>query len=364
MASPGLLHVALVLLVVFGVLAVLLCALLVGMRTTRLVTDRRRDRRRAETRALLLDVLLGEEGDARTARAALLRRHGRPWERTEEQIFEMVPKLRGDARDQLIELLTSKGSRRRARRASHSLSAVRRCRGVFALGMLGDADSLPPMVAMLGDRSFLVRRTAVRALGNLGDPGAVHPLLELVGREGRLARDVVYALDRIGPVAGPRLREELVRAVEDRQGEHPEADLAATVLGLIGDLGATDVLARGLRAGRAGLDVACAEALGQVGNATNLPDLLAALRDGRLPLRVAAADALGLLGAAEAVGDLRRALDEDDPLLSRAAAGALCRLGDSGMAALRSSASRYAVEAVAISELRAARAGSGRSLVS
>ena len=291
MARPGLLHVALILLIVFAMVALLLFALLVGIRGSRLVTERRRERRRAATRALLLAILLGEPEEADTSRAALLRRSGRAWEQTEERVFEMLPKLKGDSRGDLTELLTDKGTLARARRSSRARSAVRRCRGVFALGVLGDRDSLPRMVEMLGDRSFLVRRTAVRALGNLGDPAAVHALLGLVGHEPRLARDVVYALDRIGTVAAPVLRAELLDALEHPGSDHPEADLAAAVLGLIGDFGAAGVLARGLASGQPGLDVACAEALGRVGSAETLPELVIALSSDRGALRTAAARA-------------------------------------------------------------------------
>ncbi|MGN6251476.1 MAG: HEAT repeat domain-containing protein [Marmoricola sp.] len=352
MASSRLLHVALILLIAFAVVAVVLFGLLLGIRATRVVTERRRDRRRTATRALLLDVLLGEDDDAVRARTALLRRSGRSWERTEEQVFEMLPKLRGEARDALTALLTDRGTMGRARRLSRSLSAVRRCRGVFALGVLDDHASLPRMTAMLEDRSYLVRRTTVRALGNLGDPAAVQPLLALVAREPRLSRDVVYALDRIGTVAAPILRAELRDALDHPGDEHPEADLAAAVLGLIGDFRAADLLARGLRATQPGLDVACAEALGQVGTADVLPDLVAALDSDRPALRTAAAHALGLLGASEALEDLVHVLDAGDPLLARSAAAALRQLGEAGMAALRASSSPYAVETVALSDLR------------
>ena len=284
-----------------------------------------------------------------------MRRSGRAWEQTEEQIFEMLPKLRGASRDDLTGLLTDKGALARARRLTRSRSAVRRCRGVFALGVLGDRDALARMVEMLDDRSFVVRRTAVRALGNLGDPAAIHALLGLIGHDPRLSRDVVYALDRIGSVAAPMLRAELLDALEHPGSDRPEADIAAAVLGLIGDFRAAPVLAGGLASRQPGLDVACAEALGRVGSAETLPELVSALSSDRGALRTAAARALGLLGATEALEDLVLALDVDDPLLSREAAEALHKLGEPGMAALRASRSPYAVETVAMAELKASR---------
>ncbi|WP_310962652.1 HEAT repeat domain-containing protein [Nocardioides terrisoli] len=353
--DPGLLQVATVLLSVFAGVAGLVFVVLLALRLGVMTIDRRTDRRRAADREVIFDLLMGEPEEAEAARADLLGRGGRAWDHTEDLVYEMLPKLKGDSRGRLVEVLAIRGAVRRARRLSHSVSAVRRCRGAFALGVLGDVESQSRLVELLGDRHFLVRRTAVRALGNLGDPGGAAPLLELIGDEPRLSRDLTYALHRIGPGAGPLLRAEVASGLEHPEDRHLHADLAATVLGLLGDVAAGSVLTRGVSSPRLGFGLACAEALGRIGSPDAIPSLTATLDDPRPPIRVAAAQALGLLGSDAAVARLLEVVEEDDPGVSRQAADALRALGPAGVEVLRGSLSSYAVEAVALADLKASR---------
>ena len=53
----------------------------------------------------------------------------------------------------------------------------------MALGELGDARGVEPLIAALKDESKYVRHFAAEALGKLGDARGVEPLRELLGDE-------------------------------------------------------------------------------------------------------------------------------------------------------------------------------------
>lgn len=352
--NPGLLGVAWVLLLVFCGLALLVFVLLVVLRLARAAYDRQLLRRRAAVRALLFDALMGEPEQALPALSELTRRQGVRWEHVEDQAFDMLPKIKGESRESLVRLLRDKGAAERALRQLTSRSSVRRCHGAFALGALGDPVHVQAIVPLLRDHHFLVRRVAVRALGNIGNPSAVAPLLEVIGEEPRLSRDLVYALNRIGPAGAAGLRDELRRGIEHPEARGLHADLAATVLGLIDDFAAVTLLTEGLDTHSPALAVACADALGKIGSPESIPALVGALLSDQPTLRVAAANALGALGSPMAADSLLEVVEENDPSVSRQAADALEKLGAAGLHLLEHSTSPYAVEAVALTRLKSA----------
>ncbi|SDT14100.1 HEAT repeat-containing protein [Nocardioides scoriae] len=351
--TGGFLRLSWWLLVVFVVLAVVVFVLLVVIRAVRDVVADRRTRAADLTRLQIFDLVMGEAEESGAAAQQLGALRGREQDRVERQIFEMLPKLKGDSRDQLVQLLLAQGAEAHALAQVASRSAVRRCRGAFALGMLGLRVHLDRVVALLDDPSFLVRRVAVRALGNMGDPRAVRPLLVLGERDTRLTRDLTYALDRLGPEAAPELR--AVLAQELRSGEHLHLDPAAAVLGLIGDREAVEVLTEGLVSANPSFAGACAEALGRIGAPESIPALVEALLDPRPNVRAGAAHALGSIGSSVAVDSLADVVDEQEPQVSRQAARALLELGPGGRAMLEASSSPYAVEALALDAIRGAR---------
>ena len=57
-----------------------------------------------------------------------------------------------------------------------------------ALGELGDARAVEPLIAALKDESEVVRWSAARTLGELGNARAVEPLKELLGDEDAAVR--------------------------------------------------------------------------------------------------------------------------------------------------------------------------------
>ncbi len=345
-------QVAEVLLALFAVTAVVLVLGLVVVRAARELLRRRREARQDEVRRLVLSALLGEGEEAGRAAADLRARRGRAWDVVEDQAFAMIPKIKGDTRTALVELLESRGAAGRAAAAIRSSSSVRRARGAYHLGSLGRAESAPLLIPLLGDRDFLVRRSAVRALGQVDDPRTATALLDAAATDPVLSRDVTAALDRLGPGAAPALRAAVGSSLDDVLTgglDVRRTTLAARALGLVGDVACVPLLIRALaRVDEPSLQVAAAEALGALGAPEAVPPLTVALHSEADGLRSAAARALGAVSDPVAVCGLVDALPDSGHEASRAVAGALLRLGDPGLHALEDSGSPYAVEALAV----------------
>ncbi len=348
------LDVARMLIWIFGIGCLVLAVVLVLLRITFGFLTRRAERRAARLRALFFDLLMGEGETVLVAERTLVRLQGRHWEIARKQAFRMLPKLRGDSRETLVRLLHDKGAARVALRQVSAWSSVTRCHGAFALGMLGDQRSAQPLIRCLEDREFLVRRVATRALGNLRSSDAVRPLLELGRREPRLARDLIFALHRIGPDATGPLRAELSGSID---GDIPalSGQIVTNVLGLLGDYSSKDLLVRGLDSFTPALAAACADALGAICAPDTEPALVRALDSPSGIVRSATAKALGSMGSTASVRQLGHLMDAADPLGSREAAGALLELGPVGRARVAISSSPYALEALALADLRASR---------
>jgi len=243
---------------------------------------------------------------------------------------------------------------------------------VTALGELGDARALTPLVSALRDDQGRVRQEAARALGKLGDVRAVDPLIAALADERAFVRAAAAeALDRLGwkPHDGaaeaaywvatehwgksantgviapllsvlndddPAIRgvvaatladvgalavEPLIDAVIDPHTPWRRRWGAAEALGRIGDPRAVEALITALP------NAACAAALGQIGDARAVEPLVTALNTGETGDRRAAARALGQLGDRHAVQPLITALTDHDGDMGTAAAAALDQLG-------------------------------------
>ena len=355
-------HLVTTLVVAFGCCAVLLVVVLLLARLTGAARARHREEQRHALRVLLLSALLGEPPESDTAAAELKCRTGRSWQRVEEAAFALLPKIKGHSHAALVTLLTDRGAAVRATARARSWSMVRRARGAYQLGALARSESLPVLLDLLCDRHFLVRRGAVRALGALRSPEAVRPLLDAVVADDALARDVVAAIARIGTPASAALREMVQEVLVPRHqpptpapGAPPvrRAAVAATGLGMVGDVGASSLLVRALRdRSHPGLAEAAADALGQLGAPDAVRPLLDAVAESRPTLRLAAARALGSISDRSAAAGLATAIEGSSHDDARAIAAALLRLGRDGLAALESSESPYAAEALAVHGLR------------
>lgn len=345
------LRIAVLVLLGLVVLCLLLVVLLLTLRIGFDVKLRRDERRASEVREVFFDLVMGEPREATRAERTLHGMGERQWAFARQQAFTMLPKLRGESRDHLIRVLRDKGSVATALRQVHSGSMVRRCRGAFGLGVLQERQHAAVLVRLLDDPAFLVRRVAVRALGNIGEPSAVPALLHLAGEEPRLSRDLVYALHRIGPEGIPEMRNHLSETIE-RGGADRSAELIVAVLGALGDYPSRHLIAAGLRSDHAGLAAASADALGAISAPDSEAALVVALTHPAARVRSTAARALGSMGSEATIEPLARLVEDDGHSPSREAATALVRLGDPGRRRLASSASPYAVEALALADLR------------
>ena len=105
----------------------------------------------------------------------------------ESQIFSYLPKVTGRRRPLLVDL---RHRARRRRPRPHPAQLLVRGAPLPAAPTGSapcPADAVPQLLRLLHDRTFLVRRVALRALGAIGDPAAVVPILRTSGGRRRPA---------------------------------------------------------------------------------------------------------------------------------------------------------------------------------
>lgn len=311
-----------------GVVVTLLLGLVIATVGIRRLTGGHQQRRRAaleaEVRPLLLEVLAEDDPDpVAVQRLAGLPR--RQWRSAEPMLLLMVGKVRGGARDALIEALAQRGALARAARRTTSRSVIRRCRGA-ALGAARRAEHVPILVGLLDDPNSEVRRVSVRALGHIGSRDAAESLLHAVsGSRPSSPTDVSAALVLLEPAATAVLARAAVESAPVEQA------VAAEVLGLRGAVQSGPSLMRLLQGSDdVEVQVRAARALGRIGSPAAVGPLEHAL-DSPLPgLRAVAARALGQLGAVASIDALTRCLGDREHRVAANAAGALARLGQPG----------------------------------
>jgi len=190
-----------------------------------------------------------------------------------------------------------------------------------ALGRIGSARALPPLLELLRDMVVEVRLAAARALGEFRSPKALDALLDEMADEDPLVRAAV--VEALGRIDSQKSVDTLSRAcAEDPDPNVREAALAAfrrvsagAVTPLIHALSGSDLNER-LRAFNQLLDQ---------GKASVLP-LTDLLTNEEPTVRTAAAEVLGALGDAAALDSLVRALDDDDDRVRLLATTALGRI--------------------------------------
>jgi len=181
-----------------------------------------------------------------------------------------------------------------------------------ALGKLGDARAVEPLVAALNDANDEMKRAAARALGKLG---AVEPLLEAIrDKYCHVTETAVEALVGVGAV------EPLLAALTDSNKRVRGA--AAEALLALGWWPANAKQRVALAIARGCFDECAAE--GEVA----LQSLLAALKDSDSDVQSGAAQALGKLGDVRAVEPLLAKLKDINSDPWRVAARALSALGE------------------------------------
>jgi HEAT repeat protein len=199
--------------------------------------------------------------------------------------------------------------------------AWRRAHAAYALGDMGSERAVPPLLSALGDDDDrAVGAAAARSLGRLCAVDAVEPLVTTLVRK-RVPRAVAaQALLSIGPRSLPRLK---------ALARHPDADMRAVVIeliGLLGDAADAALVSAGLHDSSAEVRAKATRALGRLGAEEAAGDLRAALSD-RIPyVRATAAIALGMIADREAAPMLLAQARDDQFDPAQAAARALARI--------------------------------------
>jgi HEAT repeat protein len=164
----------------------------------------------------------------------------------------------------------------------------------YALGEIGDAKAVEPLIQKLGDPLQDIQKAAEEALAKIGKP-AVDPLIKTLKDANMLRR------------AG-----------------------AARAIGHIRDERAVQPLIQALRDKNLGVQWNATEALGKMGVSAVEP-LIQALRDENYDVRAGAAWALGEIRDRRAVEPLLRALEDEDRRVQRKAGEALKKIGGSAV---------------------------------
>lgn len=339
----------------FAVACVLVVVALVAVRVVKDRAERRRLSLRAPVWRVVLTLSGGEDDEIDEAYQRLLDTTVAEREAVENDAFALLPKLRGDARERLRQVLRAWGTIGNARHSTVSRSAVRRCRGYYRLGVLAEPGRHEEVAAGLDDRDFIARRTSMLALGSFPDVAVVARMLEAAVGEPRLRRDFLASIDRIGQVAVPVLMAELERARAEARTYPLRSErrglLAAEALGLVGAVQSVRVIEESLRGAPEEMQIACINALGELGSPTSVPALAAAVTHRSPDVRRVAAQSLGLVGGRDAVLALGDVLDDANIEVARAAANGLQRCGPAGQAVLHDSPAPVAREVLALAAL-------------
>lgn len=318
----------------------------------------------------LLMRLAADDEEAEAALAELSAIDDERWRLIEPNAVALLSKVKGGARESLVDLFARRGTVDRAMRDLRRTGVIRRAGAIETLGLLDAQEAFPELCGLLQDRIPEVRMVAARALGRLRNPAGAAPLLRSLAGGGTPAGVVAKALVRIGPAGAPALGAALVH------DDPLVRATAAQVLGLIGPTPAADRLIPMLvEEPYIEVQTMAVRSLGQLGTRAALTALRRAAGPHTAPaLRAEVADALGEFGAVETLPELSRLVEDPHYRVAHEAAHALARLGPEGIRELMALsvapnrvAGAHAEEALGgirlelqRTALKTARAGAGR----
>ena len=162
-----------------------------------------------------------------------------------------------------------------------------------ALGSIGDARAVGPLITVLNDSWPDVRGAAAEVLGTIGDPRAVDPLVAALGDSDAAVRRA--SAEALGTIGDPRAVEPLVATISDSNAAVRGTSTKA--LRSIGDPRAVELLIAALNHSDQAVSSAAAKALGNIGDSRAIEPLAVALQRTDEPIvRECAAAALDRLG--------------------------------------------------------------------
>jgi HEAT repeat protein len=197
---------------------------------------------------------------------------------------------------------------------------------VEALGEIGDARAVEPLIVVLKDDQFDEGRLASDALCKIGAP-AVEPLIAAL-KDGKSYFVFRNAAESLGCIGDTRAVEPLIAALKDTEYKYACSALV-NALGKLGDARAVEPLITALKDDDEVVRWQAAKALGMIGDARAVEPLVATLKDGDSGVCSSAAVSLGKFGDARAVPTL--ILATYDSNLGIAAFKALGMIGDSSV---------------------------------
>lgn len=198
-----------------------------------------------------------------------------------------------------------------------------------ALGRIGDASAVEPLIKLLNpkkqiSRLISIRGFAVDVLGDIGDARAVEPLIEsLRWDDAYVQKKAIWALGKIGD---KRALEWLILELQ----KSPDGDFrsaAADAIDDIGDASAVEPLIEALEDKDEYVQRRSLLALGKIGGERALEALIEALKSEKRDDPPWAAVALGDLGDPRAVEPLLDGLKTDIPNTIRQVSEALSKIG-------------------------------------
>jgi HEAT repeat protein len=183
-----------------------------------------------------------------------------------------------------------------------------------ALGKLGGEKAIEALIQVMQDNIFACE-SAAEALSIIGTP-AVEPLIGLLKNKDWVVRkDAAMALGEIGD---KRAIDPLIRALADKKKDmasEPVSAEAAEALGKIGDKRAVEPLIKTLEQKTGTARAAAASVLGRFGDNKAVPPLIATLKSKYYKAKIEAATALGELGDERAVEPLIQVLKQKTPII-------------------------------------------------
>jgi HEAT repeat protein len=232
---------------------------------------------------------------------------------------------------------------------------------IEALGQIGDAKAVDPIISCLTDRDMNVRLAAASALGRLKDVRAARPLFAALVNPGEAAQVRMHAAKSLGNIGGTEVEgllesaladqnyrvwmsaafalgqthnrfaiESLINDLRKANFTEPWKSLrAAEILTAVGKP-AVEPLLRALHDSNSMVRGRAAFVLGKIGDSRAVDELIARLADSReqSSVRQTVAEALGEISSPGGANILTQSLGDPDPEVRWSAAYSLGIIGD------------------------------------
>ncbi len=239
---------------------------------------------------------------------------------------------------QLVEVPLVATSHATASGAAHGLmeqliSESRRERqaAAEALGQLHEVAAVEALLEAMSDKAEEVRAAAEASVKLLGTAVLEALIIALVSGD-RMRAAAERVIDYVDPnwqhsEIARRCVPRIGAVLQDQHGFYREREMAALLLGQIGDSSGVDPLIGALRDENRFVRSFAARALGKIGDRRAVRPLLQSLTDQEPGVHEAVSEALGMFRA-DAVDPLLDALESRDAMIRKGAAEALKQIGD------------------------------------